>query len=377
MRVALSLLEEVGLLRRGPDVPRAAIVCLTLSDVPASASELAAFCQAARLRPGQPLTLDLVDVARQAELPLADIEQRVLEWTDVGLLSYRPAGRDLLLELLPPPPDAAEWIVTLLERYETIQAQRVDEITAYAQTRRCRHGHINAYLGGRTIERCSACDNCVEIQPPPDAGLPSEREQLLTILHCVSAAPWSWGRISLLRILRGDEKAHPSARPLHERARDHVGFGVLDFRSETAVERMLKRLEDGEFLKARQLDHGGIVLDLTPAGKAALQNPAALDSLIRPAKKRRPPKRDEAALDVDEALFQALRAWRLEQARTQQVPPYVIFHDSHLRAIAAHRPVTREALLEVKGVGPSKLEKYGTAVIELVRKHPEGRPNDS
>jgi ATP-dependent DNA helicase RecQ len=381
VRVALSLLEEVGLLRRGPDLPRAAIVCLTISDVPASASELSAFCRAARLRPGQPLTLDLMDAARRAELPLEDIERWMLEWADAGWLNYRPAGRDLLLELLPPPQDAAERIATLLERYETIQAQRVDEIAAYVRTVRCRHGHINAYLGGRTIERCSACDNCIEIQPPPDAGLPDERGQLLTILRCVAAAPWSWGRVSLVRILRGDDKAHPGAEPLHEKARDHVGFGVLAFRSKTAVERMLNLLESGGFLRARRLEHGGVVLDLTSTGKAALQNPAALDGLLSSAREPPPPpkspKKYEARLDVDEALFQKLREWRLKQAREQEVPPYVIFHDSHLRAIAKRRPATLEDLSELKGVGPRKLEKYGTAVIELVRKHLEGKADDT
>jgi ATP-dependent DNA helicase RecQ len=372
VRVALSLLEQVGLLRRGPDVPRAAIVCLTVGQDGILPHKLAAFCQAARLRPGQPLTLDLVDVARQAELPLENIEQRVLEWADAGWLSYRPAGRDLLLEILSPPQDAAERIATLLERYETIQAQRVDEITAYARTVRCRHGHLNAYLGGRTIERCSACDNCVEIQPPPDAGLPGEREQLLTILRCVSAAPWSWGRISLVCILRGDSRA-PS------KACEQQDFGALAFRSETAVQHMLERLEHGGFLKARQLEHGGVVLDLTPAGKAALQNQATLEGLIRPLREppRESPAKDEVEMDVDEVLFQALRGWRLGQAHEQQVPPYVIFHDSHLRAIAAHRPVTLEALSELKGVGPRKLEQYGTAVIELVRKHLEGGTNNS
>jgi ATP-dependent DNA helicase RecQ len=374
LRVALSLLEQVALLRRGPDVPRAAILCLTTSDVPASAPELAAFCQAARLRPGQPLTLDLVDVAQRAGLPLSDIERRMLDWADAGWLSYRPAGRDLLLELLPPPADAAERIATLLERYETIQAQRVDEITAYARTVRCRHGHLNAYLGGRIIERCTACDNCVEIQPPPEQGdLPDEREQLAAILRCVAQLRWSWGRRNLVRILRGDPQAP-------DKARHHEDFGALAFRSATAVSRLLERLESSGFLEARQLDHGGVVLDLTPAGKAALRNPAALEGLISSAKEpppRKSPQEDEAGLDVDEALFQALRTWRLEQAREQEVPPYVIFHDSHLRAIAAHRPVTLEALSELKGVGPSKLEKYGAAVIELVRKHLEGGANDA
>jgi len=374
IRVALSLLEEAGLLRRGPDFPRTSVVCLTgVGQDSTLPHELAAFCQAARLRPGQPLTLDLADVARRADLPLEDIEQRVLEWADAGWLDYRPSKRDWLLELLPPPTDSAERIGTLLERYETVQIQRVDEIAAYALTRRCRHGHINAYLGGRTIERCTACDNCIETPPPPDAGLPDEREQFLTILRCVSDAPWSWGRFSLVRILRGNDKARHGTRPLHEKARDQAGFGTLTFRSKTAVEHMLDHLEHGGFLQARQLEHGGGVLDLTPAGKAALQNPAVLDGLISPAKTPPPPRKpsmdDEAESDVDEALFQTLRAWRLDQAHAQEVPPYVVFHDSHLRAIAAHRPVTLEALSELKGVGPHKLEQYGAAVIELVCKH--------
>jgi ATP-dependent DNA helicase RecQ len=371
LRVALSLLDEVGLLRRGPDLPRGTVVCLKGSGVPESMPQLAAFCRAARLRPGQPLRVDLLEVAQPIDVPFHDIEAQVLEWADTGWLDYHPAGRDLLLELLPPPTDAVERIETLLERYETIQDQRVDEITAYARTHRCRHGHLNAYLGGRTIAHCGACDNCVEIRSPSDADLPNERDQLLIVLQCVAAAPWSWGRQSLVRILRGDEGVRPGARPLHQEGRDQPGFGALAFRSKAAVERMLDQLETGRFLQARRIEHGGIVLDLTPSGQAALQDPAALDKLIAPAKKpvvrRRPRGEDGQEPHADEAMFQILRAWRLEQARDQEVPPYAVFHDSHLRSIAAHLPLTSEALSRLKGIGPRKLEKYGPAVIELVR----------
>jgi len=99
----------------------------------------------------------------------------------------------------------------------------VDEIAAYAQTGRCRHGHLNAYLGGRVIERCTACDNCVAISPLPETSLTDEREQLSTILRCVSAAPWSWGRRSLTHILRGDNLSPHNAH-------GHAGFGRLSFR---------------------------------------------------------------------------------------------------------------------------------------------------
>jgi ATP-dependent DNA helicase RecQ len=377
LRVALSLLEEVGLLRRGPDLPRGAVVCLKGSGVPESMPQLAAFCRVARLRPGQRLSIDLADVARHVGVPLDDIESRVLEWTDTGWLDYRPAGRDLLLEVLPPPADAAERIEGVLDRQETIAAQRVDEITAYATTGRCRHGHLNAYLGGRTIRHCDACDNCVEIPAPSDVGLPSEQEQILSILKCAAAAPWSWGRRSLARILRGDASVHSGARPLHQRARDQIGFGALALRSETAVNRMLDRLESGGFLRERRLGHGGVVLDLTSIGQAALEDPAALGKLIAPAKQPVAPRRprsvdgQEPVADTGEALFQLLRTWRLEEAHAQQVPPFIVFHDSHLRTIAAHRPLTLGALSQLRGVGSRRLEKYGTAVIELIRRYLE------
>ncbi len=409
VRVAISLLEEAGLLQRGPDLPRA--VQVRISDIgqkchpersrrtqaqrrhpehsrrtqaqrrhpehsrrisqpdnalPATADDdLLAFCEAARLYPEQWLTLDLVDVARRAGLPLDDIEQRLLTWQDEGWLSYRPAGRDLTLKLLPPPKDAHDRVAALLERYETIQAQHVDEITVYAQTDRCRHGHLNAYLGGRPIQRCAACDNCIQIPPPSDIGLPDKHEQRLIILRCVAGAPWSWGRQSLQRILRGSPKAPASAQ------RSHPGFGALAFRSSTAIGHMLKHLERKDLLSPRELDHGGEVLDLTPAGRAILASPTPHDELAKLVTKPKitPTKKEGPNIPVDEALFEKLRAWRREQAIDQGMPPYVIFHDQHLRTIAAHRPVTLDTFADLKGVGKRRLERYGEAVVALVKAH--------
>ena len=177
----------------------------------------------------------------------------------------------------------------------------------------------------------------------------------------------------MTRILRGDNRGHTRERPLHQSACGQASFGSLAFRSDAALESMLDCLERGGFLGTRSLDHGGVVLDLTPRGKAALQNPAALDVLLDITKEPRIRKassgKDAEGLDADEDLLQALRAWRRKQAQTQQVPPYLVFHDSHLNAIAAHRPATLETLSELKGIGPRKLEQYGAEVIELVREH--------
>ena len=71
-------------------------------------------------------------------------------------------------------------------------------------------------------------------------------------------------------------------------------------------------------------------------------------------------------------LFQALREWRTEEARRKAIPPYIVFHDSTLRAIATARPLTEEALATVSGIGAVKLATYGEAVLAVVRAHSVG-----
>ena len=74
----------------------------------------------------------------------------------------------------------------------------------------------------------------------------------------------------------------------------------------------------------------------------------------------------------DQALFAALKAWRTEQATLQAVPPYVIFHDRTLLAIAAARPATLKRLGEAAGVGQTKLERYGRGIVDIVKRHATG-----
>ena len=67
-----------------------------------------------------------------------------------------------------------------------------------------------------------------------------------------------------------------------------------------------------------------------------------------------------------DTLYRALRLWRLAEAKGQSIPPYVIFHDSVLREIAAMRPVNLDELAEIKGVGASKLARYGSLVLVVL-----------
>ncbi len=378
VRVALSLLEEAGLLRRGADLPRGIDVRLRTADLPRLPADLQAFCAAARLRPGQSLYLRPTEVALKAGLHPREIEPRLLEWAARGWLAYQASGRDLLLELPPAPPGTWNRIPGLVEKYEAIQAQRVDELWSYARTRHCRHRHISTYLGApSSAEPCVSCDNCRPAHPLPPPELPSLQQQYTITLRCVADAPWSWGRRTLARILRGDDEEGPGKRALHSRARDSALFGALAFRSDTAVTALVTRLLEADLLRARCLRNKGTVIDLTPAGAAALRDPAVLARLARlPASSTSPEQAPRSPFDAEKALFEALRTWRREEARRRNVPAYIVFHDSVLRAIAAHQPSTPEELATVKGVGPASLERYGAALLSLVIAHTRGGRRD-
>ncbi len=85
-----------------------------------------------------------------------------------------------------------------------------------------------------------------------------------------------------------------------------------------------------------------------------------------PPAENRPKNPPRPSTREADALWQALRAWRLEEARHQQIPPYVIFHDATLIEIARRRPTTLAALSTIPGIGRSKLDRYGEAVLAVI-----------
>jgi len=376
LRVAISLLEQVGLVRRWQDLPRSASLSVR-RQVPDAEGDLLTLCRTCRLPVGQIVTRDLLDAAQSSGLDARHLEDRLLAWADAGLVECRFSARDPLLEVLPAPVDTRERMRTLLDQYEKVQAQRVAEICAYALTRRCRHGHISAYLGGKAVKRCTSCDNCRPAAGAPlDSALPDECSQLQAILR---VAEHGWGRASLVRILVGDARA-----PAPARARE--GFGALAFRSSGAIGHLVDRLLQAGFLQARHLEHGGVMLQTSAAGRQALADPARLRAITHSAgleerlsapvagqRQRRSPRVDVALVADDDPLFTRLRAWRLEKAREAGVAAFVIAHNAVLRNIAAARPRSQSELAGVRGMGPRKLEKYGDELLAIVQEQAEPR----
>jgi ATP-dependent DNA helicase RecQ len=218
-RVAVSLLERAGFLRRHPDAPRAPSVYL-LDSPPAGHGEHGAFqrfLQAARLRPKQHQDIDLVAVAAALNLYPAELEERILSWRDLGWLDYRAGIRDLLLELCAPPADAKTALPAMLDDLALRRTRQIDALKAYvnARQRLCRQQVVAEYFG-ETIPggTCGLCDHC---QPRAGASTRPRRSSATTrakvshdeasiraiILACLRDLPYQVGVGGLAKILRG------------------------------------------------------------------------------------------------------------------------------------------------------------------------------
>ena len=146
-------------------------------------------------------------------------------------------------------------------------------------------------------------------------------------------------------------------------------FGALAGWTQKSIIEQAAQLEDQGLLAPFQ--KGGYrLLRLTQEGQAWLgtHHKERVDVAPSAPPPLRPERRSETELpaDYDKALFERLRAWRLEKAREIGKAPYVIFQDVVLKRIAASRPATPDELTAIKGIGSRKLEQYGPEVLEIV-----------
>jgi ATP-dependent DNA helicase RecQ len=226
-RVALSLLERCGFVRRHPDVPRAPSVRMgvDLPIDPAENSAFRAFTSAAHLRPWQFQTLDLVALSAALKLAPAALEERLLRWRDAGLIEYRAGARDLLLEICLPPADGKSALPEMLDALAERHERQVDALVAYTRSTRCRQRVIARHFGEQLpVRACGVCDRCRSgdadepvAAPRPDrqprpAASPSDAAVRAVIVDCLRELPYAVGVKGLVRILRGSPDTAPSGQ---------------------------------------------------------------------------------------------------------------------------------------------------------------------
>jgi ATP-dependent DNA helicase RecQ len=248
------------------------------------------------------------------------------------------------------------------ETQKRIERHKLNALLGYCESARCRRQVLLGYFGEREHAPCGNCDTCLT---PPRSwdGLVAAQKAL----SAVARTGQRFGVGHLTDVLLGE----PTERVRQFRHDQLKTFGVgteLDKRQWRSVFRQL--VAQGH-LDVDIEGHGG--LRLGESAREVLRGAAAVSFRDEPARLPRSERKRLAAgapaepLGGEDALlWEALRAKRLALAREQGVPPYVIFHDTTLIAMARRRPRDRAALAEIPGVGRSKLERYGEIFLAII-----------
>ncbi|MEM6730057.1 MAG: RecQ family ATP-dependent DNA helicase, partial [Myxococcota bacterium] len=238
------------------------------------------------------------------------------------------------------------------------ERQRLNALLAYCESTRCRRQVLLEYFDDPMEEACGNCDVCLDGVDAFDATVAAQKA-----LSCVFRTGQRFGVGHLVDVLLGKR----TERCIHLGHESVSTFGIgteLDARGWQSVVRQL--LAHGLV----EVDEDGYgTLALTDASRDVLKGERTL-TLRRDATKRASSSACASAVesldDETRDVFEALRRTRLELARAQDVPPYVIFHDKTLVEMALARPASLEAMSEISGVGARKLERYGEAFLEAL-----------
>ncbi|MEU0442267.1 DNA helicase RecQ [Streptomyces sp. NPDC006186] len=250
----------------------------------------------------------------------------------------------------------------------------LDAMLALCETAQCRRGQLLAYFGQEPDPAgCGNCDTCLT---PPETwdGTIAAQKVLSTVVRLQRERGQKFGAVQIVDILLG-KRTGKVIQFDHDRL---SVFGIGQELTEGEWRGVIRQLL-AQGLLAVEGEYGTLVL--TDASAAVLRREREVP--LRKEPKREPASRSgsggssgsgrkgrsAAAAELPEHLlpaFEALRAWRAEQAREQGVPAYVIFHDATLREIATAWPTSVRELGGVSGVGEKKLATYGEGVLKVL-----------
>lgn len=255
---------------------------------------------------------------------------------------------------------------------QDIGRQLLRETTAYAESSVCRRKLLLHYFGEKyDKENCGNCDNCLH----PKTKIEAE-EHLLNVLSAIQATKENFRENYIKDILLGNETDEILAH--HHDALEI--FGVEEDEDEHLLNAVINQAVLAEYIIKNVEDYG--VLKLTDKAYKFIKKPISF--MI--TKDNEFNEEEDVALQegganaVDPTLYQMLRDLRKHLSKELDVPPYVIFQDASLEAMATIYPETIEELQNIPGVGAGKAKRYGKEFCELIKRHCEEneieRPED-
>jgi len=253
--------------------------------------------------------------------------------------------------------------------YKRVSQQKLEALIGLCEMTTCRRRALLGYFDEERTEPCGNCDNC--LSPPETSDATEAARKALSVVYRTGQR---FGAGYAIDVLMGKTNARITSNGHHRLA----VFGVGADLARGAWQGIFRQLIAEGHLEAVAERYGG--LRLTDRCRPLLRGETTFLTRSRPKPepkergRRRDRERKRAAPDVapgDRPLFEALRATRLRLASEQDVPPFVICPDTTLKELAWKRPETRVALHDINGLGATKIERYGAALLETVRDFPD------
>lgn len=256
---------------------------------------------------------------------------------------------------------------------QEIGRQLLRETAAYAESSVCRRILLLHYFGERyEEENCGNCDNCLNPKTKVEA-----KDDLCAVLETVAAVKEKFKTEHIIDVLRG--KATGDVKSYKH---DELEvFGCEESQDEKVLNAVIRQAIIAGYLE-RDIENYGI-LKLTAKGRSFLKKPVSFKIVTDKefsASEEPEMVKSGAGCAADTELYAILKDIRKKLAKKHDLPPYVIFQDPSLEAMATTYPITIEELAGIPGVGTSKARRYGNDFIKVIKRHVEDneieRPED-
>ena len=255
-----------------------------------------------------------------------------------------------------------------------VSDELLKETEAYAESSVCRRKSLLHYFGETyTEENCRNCDNCLNPKKQVEA-----KDSLCAVIETIMAVKENFKSDYIIDVLLGKE----TSEVLAHRHEELEVFGSGEGEDERIWNAVIRQALIAGYLSKDVENYG--LLKITPAGNKFLKKPVSFkiveDTDFDEAEEDEAPVRGGGSCAVDPALYSMLKDLRKKMSKKLDVPPYVIFQDPSLEAMATTYPVTLEELQNIPGVGAGKAKRYGQEFCVLIKKHCEEneieRPED-
>ena len=255
-----------------------------------------------------------------------------------------------------------------------VSDELLKETEAYAESSVCRRKSLLHYFGETYAEEnCRNCDNCLNPKKQVEA-----KDSLCAVIETIMAVKENFKSDYIINVLLGKETSEVLAHK-HE---DLEVFGSGEGEDEKVWNAVIRQALIAGYLSKDVENYG--LLKVTPAGTKFLKKPVSFkiveDTDFDEVEEDEAPVRGGGSCAVDPALYSMLKDLRKKMSKKLDVPPYVIFQDPSLEAMATTYPVTLEELQNIPGVGAGKAKRYGQEFCVLIKKHCEEneieRPED-